>query len=98
MLFANTFSKNTVLRPGKELRVSRLRAFRAEIGLALAAADSVMVDLRATKRFDSWALLAIIDLALTFSPRLTFVVPNYLRASLRRIDSRAELADLIVSA
>lgn len=37
-----------------------------------------MTDLRTVKRIESWAFLAIADLAVTVSPRLTVVVPDHL--------------------
>jgi hypothetical protein len=86
MLFANTYSAMQVVYPDPEIIVPNLRAFRAQVGLALAAADSVIVDLRATKRVDSWGLLEILDLAGTFAPRLAFATPDYLREILLRID------------
>lgn len=81
MLFSGTYSKTQTVFPGTELTQQDVRSFRAEVGLALAAADSVIVDLRHTNRVDGWALLAIWDLAVKFSPRLTFTVPDYLRNS-----------------
>lgn len=98
MLLANTYTENMVLCPTPELTLHRLRAFRAEVGLALAAADSVTVDLRAVKRIDSWALLAVIDLAITFSPRLTFIAPDYLCNALLHIEPRTDLSGQIMSA
>jgi len=91
MLFANTYSAMQVVYPDPEIIVPNLRAFRAQVGLALAAADAVIVDLRATKRVDSWGLLEILDLAGTFAPRLAFAAPDYLYEALRRIDPEVNL-------
>jgi|GEM_PF-4442828 anti-anti-sigma regulatory factor len=91
MLFANQYSKTQVVYPGNEITVRDLRAFRARVGLALAAADSVTLDLTQTQHLDSWSLLAILDLADKFAPRLRFEVPDYLRRSLLRIEPTANL-------
>ena len=61
MLFANQYSKTQVVYPGNEITVRDLRAFRARVGLALAASDSVTLDLTQTQHLDSWSLLAILD-------------------------------------
>lgn len=86
MLLSGTHSKTQTVYPGVEIDQQDIRTFRARVGLALAAAESVIVDLRHTNRIDSWALLAIWDLAETFSPRLSFVSPPYLRDSLLPIE------------
>ena len=91
MLFANQYCKNQVVYPGNEITARDLRAFRACVGLALAAAESVTLDLTRTERFDSWSLLAILDLADKFAPRLRFQTPDYLRQSLLRIEPTANL-------
>jgi hypothetical protein len=91
MLFAYTYSDTQVVYPDPEIIVPHLRAFRARVGLALAAADSVIVDLHGTTRVDSWGLLEILDLAGTFAPRLSFAAPDYLSEALHRIDPHVNL-------
>jgi hypothetical protein len=82
MLLSGTYSKTQTIFPGAEITQQDVRSFRAQVGLALAASETVIVDLRCTNRVDSWALLAIWDLSEKFSSRLTFAAPDYLRASI----------------
>jgi hypothetical protein len=82
MLLSGTYSKTQTIFPGAEITQQDVRSFRAQVGLALAASETVIVDLRCTNRVDSWALLAIWDLSEKFSSRLTFATPDYLRASI----------------
>ena len=82
MLLSGTHTTDRTVYSGAELTQHDLRSFRAQVGLALAAAHTVTVDLRYTKRIDSWALLAIWDLAETFRTRLNFAAPDYLRDAL----------------
>jgi anti-anti-sigma regulatory factor len=79
MLVSGTHAKTQTVHAGAELTQQDVQSFRARVGLALAAADSVVVDLERTKRIDSWALLAIWDLGETFGTRLAFAAPDYLR-------------------
>jgi anti-anti-sigma regulatory factor len=89
MLFANQYSKTQVVYPGNEITTQDLRAFRAQVGLALAASDVVTLDLTRTERIDSWSLLAIVDLADKFAPRLRFKTSEHVRRSLLRIEPAA---------
>lgn len=82
MLLSDIHSRTQTVFPGTKITQRDVRSFRAQVGLALASADSVIVDLRSTKRVDSWALLAIWELEETFGPRLSFAVPDYLRGSI----------------
>lgn len=97
MLFASKYSRIQMVYPGVEITQRDLRAFRAQVGLALAASDSVVVNLTRTNRFDSWALLEILDLAGKFAPRLTFETPEYLRQTLLRIDPHARLEGAVAT-
>jgi hypothetical protein len=85
MLFDLQYTSTYTVSAGKELRVSNLREFRARVGLALAASDTVVVDLTRTVRVDSWALLELSDLAAMFERRLTFAAPDYLSRSIERL-------------
>ena len=95
MLFAHTYTPKRTVAADVELTQANVRAFRARVGLALAASDAVVLDLTHTDRFDSWALLAILDLVETFSPRLTLNAPDYLCESLARIDPHVPLGRAI---
>jgi anti-anti-sigma regulatory factor len=86
MLLSGTHSKTQTVLPGAEITQHDVRSFRANVGLALAASESVIVDLRSTNRIDSWAFIAIWELAETFGPRLSFAVPDYLRGSIPPAD------------
>jgi hypothetical protein len=85
MLFDLQYTSTYTVSAGKELSVSNLRDFRARVGLALAASDAVVVDLTRTIRVDSWALLALSDLAAAFERRLTFAAPDYLILSIEHL-------------
>jgi hypothetical protein len=85
MLFSSTYGSQQLVSGGSEIHLGDVRSLSAQVGLALAAADSVILDLSHTKRVDSWSLLAISDLLGKRSPRLSIRAPDYLRATLSRL-------------
>ena len=91
MFYTKTHAAKAVINPGATLIERELRGFRARVGLALATSDFVLVDLTRTEHLDSWALLAIVELAENFAPRLTFATSAQLRQSLLRVDPDANL-------
>jgi hypothetical protein len=85
MLFSSTYGGKQVVSGGAEIHLEDMRSLSAQVGLALAAADTVVLDLSHTKRVDSWSLLAISDLLGKRAPRLSVTAPEYLRATLSRL-------------
>ena len=85
MLFSYTYGGAQIVNAGPEIKLRDLRALSAQIGLALAAADSVVLDLSHTKRVDSWSLLAISDLLGKRAPPLSLAAPDFLRDTISRL-------------
>lgn len=82
MIDDHQHSRQIVLTAGSDLRQPALKAFRIRVEIALAGADTVVIDLHKTEELDSWTLLVLSDLAARFAPRVTFAAPDYLRAAL----------------
>lgn len=85
MIDDHQHARQIVLTAGTNLRQPALKAFRIRVEIALAVADTVLIDLRKTEELDSWTLLVLSDLAARFAPRVTFAAPDYLRDALTHL-------------
>lgn len=85
MLLAYEYARDRIVGAEPDLTVHNMRRFQANVELAAAASEHLVIDLTHTRYVDGWALLLLLDLVEKYRPRLTLSAPGHIRAMFEQV-------------